>query len=36
MEGIILCLYPAADNKKAPTTGEVARLLGIHIYATDR
>jgi len=35
-EGIFLHLYPIADNKKAPPTGEVARLLGIHIYATDR
>jgi len=36
MEGIIYCSSPAADNKKAPPTGEVTRLFVIHIYATDR
>lgn len=33
MEGIIYCSSPVGDNKKAPQTGEVARLFGIHIIS---
>lgn len=29
-EGIFPTLYPVADNKKAPSTGEVARLFNYH------